>query len=96
MTDVRFDPPGFDSARFATLIQERGLGGVLITSPENVYYTSGFPALFSSGNPILYGLRNVLPFFVYVTAQVSARCFAGAGPLRAWPMAWTQWRRLQI
>lgn len=79
MTDVRFDPPGFDSARFATLIQERGLGGVLITSPENVYYTSGFPALFSSGNPILYGLRNVLPFFVYVTAQGERTLFCWSG-----------------
>jgi len=48
---------------------EEGLDGILLTSPENVFYTSGYTALPSSGNPILYMLRNRLPFFTYVDAE---------------------------
>ena len=37
--------------------------------PENVFYTTGYTALPSSGNPILYTLRNRLPFFSYVDPE---------------------------
>lgn len=60
------------------LMKERGLGGLLLTTPENVFYTSGYTALPSSGNPILYTLRNRLPFFSYVDGEgyVSLLCWA--------------------
>lgn len=45
---------------------KRGLAGMLLSSPENVLYTSGFTGLPSSGNPILYTLRNRRPYFTYV------------------------------
>lgn len=61
-----FHPLGLDRARLRGLMAERGLAGLLLTSPENVFYTSGYTALPSSGNPILYTLRNRLPFFSYV------------------------------
>lgn len=47
-------------------MQQQNLDGLLLTSPENVFYTTGYTALPSSGNPILYTLRNRLPFFAYV------------------------------
>lgn len=62
----RFDPVGLDVDRLTAGVRERGLGGVVLTSPENVFYTTGFTTLPSAGNPILYGLRNRLPFYCHV------------------------------
>jgi Xaa-Pro dipeptidase len=50
-------------------MEERLLDAVLLTSPENVFYATGYTALPSSGNPILYTLRNRLPYFALVTAE---------------------------
>jgi Xaa-Pro aminopeptidase len=60
------------------LMAEQGLHGMLLTSPENVFYTSGYTALPSSGNPILYTLRNRLPFLTYVgeDGAVALLCWA--------------------
>ncbi len=69
MSEVRFEPLGLNKAELLKRMGEAGLDGVLLTSPENVFYTTGYPALPSSGNPILYALRNVLPFFSYVSAR---------------------------
>jgi Xaa-Pro aminopeptidase len=57
-----------------------GYAGVLLTSPESIYYTTGFPALPDSGNPILFALRNQLPAFVYLSAAGRATlvCWIGA------------------
>jgi Xaa-Pro aminopeptidase len=55
-----------DKQRLRERMREQGLGGLLLTSPENVFYTTGYTALPSSGNPILYTLRNRLPFFSYI------------------------------
>ena len=63
---TRFHPIGLDKAKLRAQIREHDLGGMLLTSPENVFYTTGYTALPSSGNPILYTLRNRLPFFAYV------------------------------
>jgi len=80
MTPVRFLPLGFDKDKLVRLMAEHKLDAVLLTSPEHVFYTTGFPALFSSGNPILYGLRNVLPFFAFITrhGHVTLMCWGGA------------------
>ena len=61
-------------------MQERGLHGILLTSPENVFYTTGYTTLPSAGNPILYTLRNRMPFFSYVDAagDVTLLCWAFA------------------
>ncbi len=63
---THFHPVGFDKGKMVAQMRRRDLSGVLLTSPENVFYTSGYTALPSSGNPILYTLRNRLPFFSYV------------------------------
>ncbi len=80
MSEVRFEPLGLNKAELLKRMGEAGLDGVLLTSPENVFYTTGYPALPSSGNPILYALRNVLPFFSYVSARgkTTLLCWGGA------------------
>jgi Xaa-Pro aminopeptidase len=61
-----FHPAGFDRARARARMREDGIGAMLLTSPENVFYTTGYTSLPSAGNPILYTLRNRLPYFAYV------------------------------
>lgn len=64
-----FPALGFDRTAAGERVEALGLHGMLLCSPENVFYTTGYTALPSSGNPILYTLRNRLPFFSYVDAE---------------------------
>ncbi|MEA2361032.1 MAG: hypothetical protein QOD71_177 [Thermoleophilaceae bacterium] len=64
-----FPALGFDAAHAAARLGELGAHGMLLSSPENVFYTTGYTALPSSGNPILYTLRNRLPYFSYVDRE---------------------------
>jgi Xaa-Pro aminopeptidase len=57
---------GFDQARAGALLEKEGLAALVVTSPENVFYTTGYPTLPTSGNPILYSLRNVFPHAVVI------------------------------
>ncbi|MBN8998701.1 MAG: aminopeptidase P family protein [Rhizobiales bacterium] len=78
MTPInRFHPIGFDRAKLAATLRREGMRAVLLSSPENVYYTTGYTALPSAGNPILYMLRNRLPFFSLVedTGRVTLLCW---------------------
>jgi Xaa-Pro aminopeptidase len=77
-TGTAFHPLGLDRPRMLELMAEQNLSGMLLTSPENVFYTSGYTALPSSGNPILYTLRNRLPFLTYADEQgsISLLCWA--------------------
>ncbi len=75
-----FKPAGFDKAKMLDLMKSRGLDGIFLSSPENVFYTTGYPCLPSSGNPIVYAMRNQLPFFSYIGSDglVSLFCWGGA------------------
>jgi Xaa-Pro aminopeptidase len=67
---TEFMPPGFSPesrSDLAHTIAEAGLSALLLTSPENTHYTTGYPTLPGSGNPILYTLRKILPPFAIVT-----------------------------
>src|SRR5512136_2140024 len=79
LTDA-FKPVGFDRPRFLKLMKAHDLDGVFLSSPENVFYTTGYPCLPSSGNPIVYALRNQLPFFSYISRDgpVTLLCWGGA------------------
>ncbi|HYB06640.1 MAG TPA: M24 family metallopeptidase [Nitrososphaerales archaeon] len=70
---------GFDGKRAAGLIKERGLGGVLFTSPENTFYTTGAHTLPGTGNPILYALRNQTPTYSFVDAEGRVTLFTWMG-----------------
>jgi Xaa-Pro aminopeptidase len=78
MTELtQFYPVGFDKRKLLELMRVQALNGILLTSPENVFYTTGYTALPSSGNPILYTLRSRLPFFSYIDddGQVTLLCW---------------------
>jgi Xaa-Pro aminopeptidase len=64
-----FPAIGFDPGLAAERLRDAGMNGMLLCAPENVFYTTGYTALPSSGNPILYTLRNRLPFFSHVDAE---------------------------
>jgi Xaa-Pro aminopeptidase len=66
---TRLGTIGFDRKRMAAAMKAAGIPAMLLTSPENVYYTTGYTALPSAGNPILHMLRNRLPFFSFVTDE---------------------------
>jgi Xaa-Pro aminopeptidase len=80
MTETSFLPLGLDRARLTALMQARGLDGIFFSSPENVFYTTGYPCLPGSGNPIIYALRNQLPFLSFAGSDgsLSLLCWAQA------------------
>src|ERR1035441_2323387 len=47
-------------------MEHHDLDVAVVTSSENVFYLSGYPTLPTSGNPILYSLKNILPYSVVV------------------------------
>ena len=81
MSEVSFKPVGLDRARLLALTQARKLDGLFLSSPENVFYTTGYPCLPGSGNPIIHALRNMDPYFVYVGSdgQIILLCWGPAG-----------------
>ena len=80
MSDISFKPVGFDRQRLIALMKERDLDGIFLSSPENVFYTTGYPCLPSSGNPIIYALRNQDPYFAFLGAdeQIVLLCWGPA------------------
>jgi Xaa-Pro aminopeptidase len=60
---------GFIKEKLVGLMKGLSLEGVLLTTPENIYYTTGYPVVPSAGNPILFTLINTLPPFVYINAD---------------------------
>ena len=80
MSEMSFKPIGLDRVRLAALMQANNLDGILFSSPENVFYTTGYPCLPGSGNPIIYALRNQLPFFSYAgcDGSISLLCWTQA------------------
>ncbi len=75
-----YKPVGLDRSRLVSMMGEHKLDGLFLASPENVFYTTGFPTLPASGNPIVYGLRNQLPYFVFIAADgtITLLCWGGA------------------
>jgi Xaa-Pro aminopeptidase len=69
MSEVSFKSVGLDRACLLDLMKKRGLDGVFFSSPENVFYTTGYPCLPGSGNPIIHALRNQQPYFAFAGAD---------------------------
>ncbi len=80
MTELSFKPVGLDREKLRALMQARGLDGIFLSSPENVFYTTGYPTLPSSGNPIVYALHNQVPYFSFLGSdgQIILLCWGGA------------------
>ena len=69
MSEVSFKPVGLDRTCLVALMKEHKLDGLFLTSPENVFYTTGYPCLPGSGNPIIHALRNQDPYAAFVAAD---------------------------
>jgi Xaa-Pro aminopeptidase len=80
MSDDFLKPVGLDRPRLFAQMNARGLDGLFLASPENVFYTTGYPTLPGSGNPIVYALRNQLPFFAFAGRDeaITLLCWGGA------------------
>lgn len=80
MPEDSFKPVGLNRPRLFAMMKERKLDGIFLSSPENVFYTTGYPTLPSSGNPIVYALRNQLPYFSFIGSdeRIALLCWGGA------------------
>ena len=80
MLEDSLKPVGLDRSRLFAMLKQRNLDGIFLASPENVFYTTGFPTLPGSGNPIVYALRNQLPYFSFISKEetITLLCWAGA------------------
>ncbi len=65
MSEVSFKPVGINRSHLFALMQENKLDGLFLSSPENVFYATGYPCLPGSGNPIIHALRNQNPYFAF-------------------------------
>jgi len=79
MSEVNFKSVGLDRARLLDMMKDRRLAGVFFSSPENVFYTTGYPCLPSSGNPIIHALRNQLPYCSFAGSDGRLILLAWAG-----------------
>ena len=80
MSELSFKPIGLDCSRLLALMKEHGLDGIFLSTPENVFYTTGYPCLPGSGNPIIHALRNQDPYFVFLGGDggISLLCWGPA------------------
>jgi Xaa-Pro aminopeptidase len=80
MPEDSFKPVGLDRTKLSALMKARNLDGIFLSSPENVFYTTGYPTLPGSGNPIVYALKNQLPYYSYIGSdgQITLLCWGGA------------------
>lgn len=74
-------PLGYDPAKCKRLMEERGVDGVVLTSPENVFYTTGLPVTRGQVNPILFGLWNQFPSYSVIQGDGMPTMIAWAGAL---------------
>ena len=65
----RFVPLSFDKHKLLSTMQEVGIGAMILTSPENVFYATGYPVLASAGNPILHTLSNQFPVVACIDCE---------------------------
>lgn len=61
-----FKPLGFKKEKMLESMNQNNLSVVLLSSPENIFYATGYTGLPSSGNPILYTLRSRLPYLSFI------------------------------
>ena len=63
------NPVGFSKEKFSKALQENGIDVMIVTSPENVFYTSGLPSRHAENNPILFSLSNNVPTMVIIDRE---------------------------
>jgi Xaa-Pro aminopeptidase len=73
-------PLGYDPQKCGRMMAERKLDGIVLTSNENVFYTTGLPVTRGQVNPILFALWNQYPSYsvVHADGMPTMICWAGA------------------
>ncbi|MCX6001744.1 MAG: M24 family metallopeptidase [Chloroflexi bacterium] len=66
---------GFNRKRMEETLGKHNLDLMIVTTPVNVFYTSGMPILHASPNPILFALSNQYPNVVMVSRDGEAALF---------------------
>jgi|GEM_PF-167698 predicted dehydrogenase/Xaa-Pro aminopeptidase/putative sterol carrier protein len=66
---------GFNKKRMEQILNKHDLELMIVTSPVNVFYTSGMPVLHASPNPILFALSNQYPNVVVVNRDGGSALF---------------------
>jgi len=75
-------PLGYNQRKCDRLMEQRGLAGLVVTSNENVFYTTGLPVTRGQVNPILFALSNQFPNYAVIRpgAKPSLVTWGGALP----------------
>ena len=73
------DSIGYDKDKAARLMKENGLDALVVSTPENIFYTSGLPVRQAAKNPILFVLANQYPTIVVIDKE-------GEGNLIVWDL----------
>lgn len=60
---------GYSKERAANELAARGVDAMVLTSPENIAYATGYPAYAHARNPILFSLRSVYQPGVIIDAR---------------------------
>ena len=74
-------PLGYDPRISESMMEERGLTGILATSNENVFYTTGLPVTRGQVNPILFALWNQFPSYAVIRRGGKPAMVTWAGAL---------------
>jgi Xaa-Pro aminopeptidase len=74
-------PLGYDPEKAKRLMAERGVDGIVVTSNENVFYTTGLPVTRGQVNPILFALSNQFPPYAVIHPDGMPTIVTWAGAL---------------
>ncbi len=81
MIPAKFHAIGLDRSRLIALMKDKNIDAIVLSTPENVLYTTGYPCMPASGNPILYALKNQFPFFAFIEADGRVTLVAWVGAI---------------
>ena len=81
-------PVGYNKQRAAALMEKHGLDAMLVTSPLNVWYTTGLPMLHGAASPILEALSNKYPSFSMIKRDGSVTAFHWIGFMSVEEFCW--------
>jgi Xaa-Pro aminopeptidase len=74
-------PLGYDPEKAKRLMAEKGVDGIVVTSNENVFYTTGLPVTRGQVNPILFALSNQFPPYAVIHSDGMPTMVTWAGAL---------------
>ncbi len=74
-------PLGYSPDRCRRLLEERALSGIILTSNDNVFYSTGLPVTRGHQNPILFALSNKFPPYSVINSDGMPASIVWAGAI---------------